>query len=89
MAAKSLYLQIQQHGSKARKHHSTPTKVHQDPERDDGQKRALQQQVHHQQADVMTATQGIRLEALEGQADLARQLNNIQWLTVVRDADTL
>ena len=36
-----------------------------------------------------TATQGMRLEALEGQADLACQLNNIQWLkTVARDADT-
>ena len=37
----------------------------------------------------MTATQGIRLEALERQADVARQLNNIQWLkTVARDAAT-
>ena len=38
----------------------------------------------------MTATQGMRSEALEGQADLACQLNNIQWLkTVARDADTI
>ena len=38
----------------------------------------------------LTATKGMRLEALKGQADLARQLNNIQWLkTVARDADTL
>ena len=37
----------------------------------------------------MTATQGMRLEALEGPADLACQLNNIQWLKkVARDADT-
>ena len=38
----------------------------------------------------VTATQGMRLEALEGQADLARQQNNKQWLkTVAKDADTL
>ena len=38
----------------------------------------------------VTATQGMRVEALEGQADLARQQNNNQWLkTVARDADTL
>ena len=38
----------------------------------------------------LTATQGMRLEALEGQADLACQQNNNQWLkTVARDADTL
>ena len=38
----------------------------------------------------VTATQGMRLEALEGQADLARQQNNKQWLkNVAKDADTL
>ena len=38
----------------------------------------------------LTATQGMGLEALEGQADLARQQNNNQWLkNVARDADTL
>ena len=38
----------------------------------------------------LTATQGMRLEALKGQADLACQQNNNQWLkTVARDADTL
>ena len=37
----------------------------------------------------MTATQGMRLEALEGQANLARQLSNFQWLKrVASDADT-
>ena len=37
----------------------------------------------------MTATQGMRLEALEGQVDLARQPSNFHWLkTVARDADT-
>ena len=37
----------------------------------------------------MTATPGMRLEALEGQAVLARQLSNFQWLkTVVSDVDT-
>ena len=55
------------------------------------QKRALQLQVHHERADVMfDSDSGMRLKALKGQADLARQLNNIQWLkTVSRDADTL
>ena len=38
----------------------------------------------------VTATQGMRLEALEGQADLARQQNNKQWLkNVAKDVDTL
>ena len=38
----------------------------------------------------VTATQGMRLEALEGQADLAHQQNNKQWLkNVAKDADIL
>ena len=37
----------------------------------------------------MTATQGMRFEALEGQADLTHQLSNFQWLKMVaRDVDT-